>query len=601
MWSPTTTIAVNATQGVQSVTDPVGNRTSFTYTPVSGAPKPLITLITAATGARTAVTYQSPSYQTGLTAVATLKTTDAAGTAISPVQTFSLDPPGNNRHNFTGFPNHLPTAREPDALFASGDSAYTYTTALTTGATTTLSTYDALHRLIRKQIAVTPAPGQAAIAAQTHEMTYPTPVQSAGTPTGQLRPPDADVSLTESSATSPDGLTASSPRTTTTATSYDDHGRVVSATDEVGTTTTTEYDDRYGLVTSQTTTGADGTQSQMVNTLTADGSNIATSTTSVATDGGPAVRPPDPVLRVRRRRAARPPAAGLGAGRRTRRRRARRRARRDRHHLRTLPRRRRRDPVDHHHGRRRHLRRPGDDDHHRPGFGQAGRPHATPWGGRRRSSTTPSGGGPRSPHRAGWSPRPSYTPTQTTVTTPDGRVTRTTVDLLGRTVSITDNVRNGALVADPGCPHPVGPLLQPRRHVDDGHRPGRPHDDDGAGRVRAHGQPGGADRAHPSQVLRRRRRSHDGRRVGARGRGAAEHEHDHQLRRRRPGDSSPRPRMRPARAGRSPIPVSAKAFDGLGQPTAATGNDLTVTTDLSGPGGIAASSTAAPQSTRVPG
>ncbi len=124
----TTTIAVNASQGVQSVTDPVGHKTSFTYAPVSGAPKPLITLITAATGARTAVTYQSPSYQTGLTAVATLKTTDAAGTAISPVQTFSLDPPGNTRHNFMGFPNHLPTATEPDALFASGDSGYTYTT-----------------------------------------------------------------------------------------------------------------------------------------------------------------------------------------------------------------------------------------------------------------------------------------------------------------------------------------------------------------------------------------------------------------------------------------------------------------------------------------
>ena len=109
--------------------------------------------------------------------MATLKTTDAAGTAISPVQTFSLDPPGNDRHNFTGHPNHLPTTTEPDALFASGDSGYTYTTTLTTGATTTLSTYDALHRLIRKQIAVTPASGQAAITAQTHEMTYPTPVR----------------------------------------------------------------------------------------------------------------------------------------------------------------------------------------------------------------------------------------------------------------------------------------------------------------------------------------------------------------------------------------------------------------------------------------
>ena len=149
-------------------------------------------MITAATGARTAVSYQSPSYQTGLTAVATLKTTDAAGKAISPVQTFSLDPPGNNRHNFTGFPNHLPTAAEPDALFASGDAAYTYTTALTTGATTTLSTYDALHRLVRRQIAVTPAVGQTPVAAQTHDDDLSDAGASAGVVAGQLRPPDAD-------------------------------------------------------------------------------------------------------------------------------------------------------------------------------------------------------------------------------------------------------------------------------------------------------------------------------------------------------------------------------------------------------------------------
>ena len=190
---PTTTIAVSATQGVQSVTDPVGNKTSFGYTSVSGAPKPLITLITAATGARTAVSYQSPSYQTGLTAVATLKLTDAAGNAISPVQTFSLDPPGNNRHNFTGFPNHLPTAAEPDALFASGDAAYTYTTALTTGATTTLSTYDALHRLVRKQIAVTPAAGQAAGRGPDPRDDLPDAGAGAGAAAGQLRPPDAGV------------------------------------------------------------------------------------------------------------------------------------------------------------------------------------------------------------------------------------------------------------------------------------------------------------------------------------------------------------------------------------------------------------------------
>ncbi len=149
-----------------------------------------------------------------------------------------------------------------------------------------MSTYDALHRLIRKQIAVTPASGQAAIEVQTHEMSYPTPVRMPdGLPANYGHP--TQTALTESAATSPDGLTASAPRTTTTATSYDDHGRVVSAADEVGTTTTTEYDDRYGLVISQTTTGSDGSESQMLNTLTADGANIATSTTSVGADGNP--------------------------------------------------------------------------------------------------------------------------------------------------------------------------------------------------------------------------------------------------------------------------------------------------------------------------
>ena len=48
-------------------------------------------------------------------------------------------------------------------------------------------------------------------------------------------------------------------------------------------------------------------------------------------------------------------------------------------------------------------------------------------------------------------------------------------------------------------------------------------------------------------------------------------------------------------------PGQRQGFDGLGQPTTSTGNDLDVTTDRSGPGGIAASSTATPQSDEFPG
>ena len=514
------------------------------------------------------------------------------------MQTFSLDPPGNNRHNFTGFPNHLATAAEPDALFASGDTAYTYTTSLTTGAT-----HDAVH--LRRPAPPGPAadrgdPGGRADSRswpRPTQMTYPTPVRvPALLPANYGHP--TQVTLTESAATSASGLTASPPRTTTTATSYDDHGRVVSATDEVGTTTTTEYDDRYGLVTSQTTTGADGSQAQMVNTLTADGGNIATSTTSVGTAGGTLSARQTLSYEYDDDGQLTTPDAGLGAGRRARRRRARRRPRRDRHHVRTLGRPRRRDPVDHHHDRRRHRRRPGHDGHHRPGVGQGGQPTPTRMGrtttldydavGRRTKITTPGG----------LVTTTAYTPTQTTVTSPDGRVTRTTVDLLGRTVSITDNVRNGALVADPAARTLSSPRLQPRRHVDDGHRPGRPHDDHGAGRVRAHGQQGrarpGSPTSPPTTTVPPTPWSPPSLPEGV---DAAPDEHDHQLRRRRPGDPVPDDVSRPDSGGTVADPVSAKAFDGLGQPTSSTGNDLTVTTDRSGPGGIAASSTATPQST----
>ena len=44
-------------------------------------------------------------------------------------------------------------------------------------------------------------------------------------------------------------------RSVTTSSEYDDHGRVVSSTDETGATTLTVYDDAFGLVTSSTSTG----------------------------------------------------------------------------------------------------------------------------------------------------------------------------------------------------------------------------------------------------------------------------------------------------------------------------------------------------------
>jgi RHS repeat-associated protein len=584
----TTTIAVSATQGVQSVTDPVGNKTTFSYTAVSGAPKPLLTMITAATGARTAVSYQSLTFSTmTLTAVATLKLTDAAGNAISPVQTFNINPAGNNQHNFIGNPNHLPTAGEPDALFASGDTAYTYTTALTTGTTTTLSTYDALHRLVKRQISVTPAVGQAAIVAQTHQITYPSPVRvPALLPANYGHP--TQVSLTESAATSSAGLTASLPRTTTSSTSYDDHGRVLSATDEVGTTTTTEYDDRFGVVTRQTTTGADGSQAQMVNTLTDDDVNIETSTTSVGPAGGTlSARQTlayeyDDGLLTKRTLAWAPgadPDADGGGG----------------------P-----DEIVTTFERTVDLAQVTQSVTTTVAAGTSAAQVSTATVdlvsgkavshtdamGRTTTTTYDAIGRPTQFNTAGGlTTTTSYTSTQTTVTGPDGRVTRTTVDLLGRTVSVTDNVQNGALVADPSARTLSSHVYSPNGvSVTSTDQAGRTTTAalDAFGRTVTNVGPtglthrtaydDGAAHTTVTQVLP------EGSAQPLMGTTTSYDDADRAIQSRTTYASDA-------------DPVSSKAFDGLSQPTATTQNDLTVTTDRSGPGGMPASSTAAPQST----
>ncbi|MGW2207655.1 RHS repeat-associated core domain-containing protein, partial [Streptomyces sp. NPDC001774] len=58
----------------------------------------------------------------------------------------------------------------------------------------------------------------------------------------------------------------------------------------------------------------------------------------------------------------------------------------------------------------------------------------------------------------------AYTPTSTTVTTPDGHVTVETTDLLGRPVKTTDNIRDGKFVKD----DPAARLLQSTEYSGDG-------------------------------------------------------------------------------------------------------------------------------------
>lgn len=594
---PVTTITTNASQGVQNVTDPAGHRTVFGYTSVSGAPKPILTSITAATGARSAISYQTPSYQTSLLVVNTLRLTDVAGNPLSPAQTFNVNPAGNNRHNFTGYPNHLGTGGN-DALFASGDAAYTYTTSLSTGSTTTLSTYDALHRLVNRTISVTPAVGQLPVAAQAHQTTYPTEVtQPTRLPANFNKP--KRVALTQSSATNSQGFKASTARTSTSATEYDDHGRLISATDESGRTTTTAYDDTYGLVTRQTTVGTDGAKAETINTLTADQRNIETSTTSVGTDGEELSARQilsytyDDEGRVLTRKlawapGAEPDAAEPGGG-----------------PDEVVTKFDRSVAVDQvtqtlttttAHGTDAATETTVEVDlvsgqavSHRDALGRE-----TTLGydaaGRRTRITTPGG----------LVTATAYTPTQTTTTGPDGKITRSTTDLLGRTVSVSDNVRGGVLVADP-----TARSLATTTYSADGtsvvatDQAGRESTtrldafgrtvsrtgptglthltsyDDGAAHTKvASLVPEGASQPQMSSAT-----TYDdaGRAVQSR-------------------TTYPTDGTRPG-GGFDSDPVSAAAFDGLGQPTTNTGNDLTVTTDRSGLGGMPASSTATPQAT----
>ena len=444
----TTTVALTTASGVQSVTDAVGQKTTFGYASVSSAPKPLLTQIAAPNGAKTAITYQFPAYEPTLTVVNSLAITDANGNPISPAQTFDLNPAGNNRHNFTGYPNHLSTGGA-DTLFESGDADYLYSTALTTGTTTTTTTYDALSRLTKRAVSVAPAVGETPLVAQTQEATYDTPVRVPGNLPADFARPD-EVALTQSSETTAAGIIAAPPRTTTTDFDYDDHGRVTSMTNEVGSKTTTAYDDRYGQVVKQTTVGTDGAEAQQINTLTADGRNIGTTTTSVG-KSGQALTARQTVsygydgagqLTSRALRwapGAKPADDGPGGG----------------------P-----DEIVTTFARAVDAATASETLTTTVGAGSSGAQatkstidlvtdestSTTDGLGRTTTQTYDALGRPtKVVVPGGLTTTTSYTPTSQTVTDPSGRVVKTTTDLLGRTTSITDNVRNGVLTTDPSA------------------------------------------------------------------------------------------------------------------------------------------------------
>lgn len=303
-----TVLAWDATHRVTTVTDPNGQVLRFSYGDVAGSTVQLLTMVQSPSGAKASIRYQQVDYSPtdqfpALTAVDRVVTTDAGNRPVAAATFFSMDPdlppPADNaQHNYAGYPTFPPgPGGSRDPVFSSGSLTYRYSTALRSclvaavnatscaGATTsTLSTYDSQHRLVTRQVYAGPV-GGSGVLVQTQVKEYP-PIQALNVPGNYARPTSTTLTF-HARSTSAGVVPAGADRSVSTSSTYDDHGRLLTSTNEVGATTVTVYDEAFGLVTSSTTTGSDDTQRQTVNTLSDDRTTIATSTTAYREGAGP--------------------------------------------------------------------------------------------------------------------------------------------------------------------------------------------------------------------------------------------------------------------------------------------------------------------------
>ena len=290
--SPATVVAFDDDGGLQSVTDPVGQVTSFAYETEDAYQ--YVTQVTNPAGAQTQVGYTEYDYSDNDTSVTlftaqTLDVLDPDGDKLSPTRTFDIDPATNqNDQNYAGNGGYL--SNTSDALFDSGDTSYVYQTEISTDALSTLSTYDSAHRLTDRQVLSHPG-NTTAVVVQDQSVAYPPLVSIAD---GQLPPANyskpTSTSVTNRAVSGPGGITqvAGNGRTVTSLSTFDSHGRKISSTDETGVTQTTTYDSAYGLVSGAETTIATGdpdaptikTLRTIDTTLTADHRNVLNATQS---------------------------------------------------------------------------------------------------------------------------------------------------------------------------------------------------------------------------------------------------------------------------------------------------------------------------------
>jgi hypothetical protein len=206
-----TTITLDENRRVSSVTDPSNATAHFEYGPAPGSDElEFVSRVISASQAQTHVFYQGfGSLQPGLTAVQTVVTTDAEGDVQGPARLFSMNPEGDDDHNYTGHPRYH--GGTSDQLFVSGNADYFYSTELLScvvptpepfescpgSPLSTVSTYDSQHRLVDRKVMA------GDVQVQKQVSTY-VPVRAVDVDPNYARP--LGTSVTYQATSGPDGI-----------------------------------------------------------------------------------------------------------------------------------------------------------------------------------------------------------------------------------------------------------------------------------------------------------------------------------------------------------------------------------------------------------
>ncbi|MER6076295.1 hypothetical protein ABT187_47815, partial [Streptomyces sp. NPDC001817] len=293
---PVTRLVPGGDGWLEKVIDPAGEETRFVPAAGPGGRGTVLGQVVSAQGAVTDITYGEPA--PGVVAVESVKVSAGDGTRLAREVTLDMNPSGNGQRNFTGTGADGVQA-DPDGynLFDSGADDYTYETVLSDGRSSVRSVFNRAH-LVKKQTSDISGLGVVGRV----EFAYPGE-------DGQGRPPAADslpanyaqASRTVSTVIDPGDESRS--RSVTSLAEYDERGRPVKAVERAGSdtesVTETVYDDgpvgeggHYGLPVKTTVTGKDGTKTETVFELTGkDGIDGIADATGMAVKSSTAYAP----------------------------------------------------------------------------------------------------------------------------------------------------------------------------------------------------------------------------------------------------------------------------------------------------------------------